>query len=201
VSFRWHKAKKEPIMLDKPAARALAKARRAAMPPEQRQQLSAALVAHAEWLSSLASSGVISGFLSIGDEIDLGPLMQALVQRGHRLALPVMQGRAKPLLFRAYTPGDDLGTTTWGIREPLPAAPTALPDLLIVPLLAFDATGQRLGYGGGFYDRTIADARKFRQITAVGVAFDQQRLDAVPHVDYDQPLDWMLTPSGPHQAA
>jgi 5-formyltetrahydrofolate cyclo-ligase len=70
-----------------------------------------------------------------------------------------------------------------------------------VPLLAFDATGHRLGYGGGFYDRTIAEARKRSDITAVGVAFDEQRLDAVPHVDYDQPLDWMLTPSGPHQAA
>jgi 5-formyltetrahydrofolate cyclo-ligase len=188
-------------MFDKPATRALAKAHRAAMTPEQRQQLSAALVTHAAWLSSLPPGGIIAGFLSIGDEIDLGPLMLALSQRGHTLALPVMQGRRKPLLFRAYAPGDALATTTWGIREPLPTAATVAPDLLLVPLLAFDATGNRLGYGGGFYDRTVAEARNCRHITAVGVAFDEQRLDAVPHVDYDEPLDWVLTPSGPQLTA
>ena len=188
-------------MLDKPAARALAKARRAAMSPEQRRQLSTALVTHAGWLSSIAPGGIISGFLSIGDEIGLGPLMQALNERGHTLALPVMQGRAKPLLFRAYRPGDALAETTWGIREPLPAAATVAPATLLVPLLAFDRTGHRLGYGGGFYDRTIAGARKTGQVIAVGVAFDEQRLDAVPHVDYDEPLDWVLTPSGPLRTA
>jgi 5-formyltetrahydrofolate cyclo-ligase len=184
-------------MLDKPAARKLAKARRAAISVEQSHRLSAALVTHAAWLSTLAPGGIISSFLRIGDEIDLGPLIQALSQRGHTLALPVMQGRAKPLLFRAYAPGDALATTTWGIQEPLATAATVAPAILLVPLLAFDATGHRLGYGGGFYDRTIAEARKIRSITAVGVAFDQQRLDAVPHVDYDEPLDWLLTPSGP----
>lgn len=188
-------------MLEKPTVRALAKARRADISAEQREELSMSLVQHAAWLSSFAPGGSMAGFLSIGDEIDLVPLMLALVQRGHTLALPVMQGKAKPLLFRAYAPGDALATTTWGIREPLPAAAAVTPDLLLVPLLAFDATGHRLGYGGGFYDRTIAEARKVNDIAAVGVAFDEQRLDAVPHVDYDQPLDWMLTPSGPHQAA
>jgi 5-formyltetrahydrofolate cyclo-ligase len=186
-------------MLDKPAARALAKARRAAIAPEQRQQLSAGLTQHAAWLSALGPSGTISGFLSIGDEIDLAPLLHALSERGHTLALPVMQGKANPLLFRRYTPGDALAATTWGIREPLATATAITPDLLLVPLLAFDASGQRLGYGGGFYDRTIAEARKANDITAVGVAFDEQRLDAVPHVDYDEPLDWLLTPSGPQR--
>jgi 5-formyltetrahydrofolate cyclo-ligase len=186
-------------MLDKPTARALAKARRAAISPAEREALSTALVAHAAWLSSLAPGGRISAFLSIGDEIDLGPLMQALRERGHTLALPVMQGRAKPLLFRAYAPGDAVAATAWGIREPLPAAAAVDPDVLLVPLLAFDRTGHRLGYGGGFYDRSIAEARRTRNTTAVGVAFDQQRLDAVPHVDYDEPLDWVLTPSGPQR--
>jgi 5-formyltetrahydrofolate cyclo-ligase len=186
-------------MLDKPAARALAKTRRAAIPSEHRQRLSEALVTHTAWLSSLTPGSIVSGFLSIGDEIDLGPLMLALNERGHRLALPVMQGKATPLLFRAYAPGDALATTTWGIREPFPAAPTVAPDILLVPLLAFDHTGNRLGYGGGFYDRTITEARNRRDITAVGVAFDEQRLDAVPLGDYDEPLDWVLTPSGPHR--
>jgi 5-formyltetrahydrofolate cyclo-ligase len=184
-------------MLDKPAARAAAKASRAAMAPERRRELSAALAGHAGWLSNLAPGGIVSGFLSIGDEIDPAALMQALSQRGHALALPVMQGRGKPLLFRAYQPGDALAATTWGIREPLATAAAVLPAVLLVPLLAFDPTGHRLGYGGGFYDRTLAAARKTRAIVAVGVAFDEQRLDVVPHVDYDEPLDWLLTPSGP----
>ena len=87
-----------------------------------------------------------------------------------------------------------------GINEPLATAAAVTPAIILVPLLAFDRTGHRLGYGGGFYDRTLADARKSRHVTAVGVAFDEQRLDAVPHVDYDEPLDWLLTPSGPQKA-
>ena len=184
-------------VLDKPAARAAANACRAAIPPERRRALSAALVPHATWLSGLASGGTVSGFLSIGDEIDVADLLRALGQRGHVLALPAMQGRGQPLLFRAYQPGDELVATTWGIREPLATATAVLPDVMLVPLLAFDRMGHRLGYGGGFYDRTLAEARMSREIIAVGVAFDEQRLDAVPHLDYDEPLDWLLTPSGP----
>ena len=184
-------------MLDKPAARAAAKACRAAIPPERRRALSAALVPHAAWLSDLAPGGIVSGFLGIGDEIDVAGLLRALGQRGHVLALPAMQGRGQPLLFRAYQPGDELVATTWGIREPAATAAAVLPDVMLVPLLAFDRMGHRLGYGGGFYDRTLAEARMSREIIAVGVAFDEQRLDAVPHLDYDEPLDWLLTPSGP----
>ena len=187
-------------MLDKPTARAAAKTRRAAIGPEQRRLLSASLAAHAAWLSGLSPVAKVSAFLSIGDEIDIGPLMQVLNHCGHRLSLPVMRGRGQPLLFRAYQPGDTLAATTWGIREPLTTAASVLPDVLLVPLLAFDDTGHRLGYGGGFYDRTLAEARRTRPVIAVGVAFDEQRLDAVPHVDYDEPLDWLLTPSGPSQA-
>jgi 5-formyltetrahydrofolate cyclo-ligase len=183
-------------MLDKTAARALAKARRASIRPDQRRQLSAALAALAASVSALAPGGVISGFLSIGDEIDPGPLLQALARLGHPLALPVMQGSGQPLLFRGYTPGDPLAATTWGIREPLASAATRTPDLLLVPLLAFDADGHRLGYGGGFYDRSLEQLRQIKPVTALGVAFDEQRLDAVPHVDYDQRLDGVLTPSG-----
>ena len=85
----------------------------------------------------------------------------------------------------------------WGIGEPLPSAPVLEPDVMLVPLLAFDARGYRLGYGGGFYDRTIAQLRNQKPVLTIGVAFDEQRVDAVPHVDYDQRLDWVLTPSGP----
>lgn len=140
---------------------------------------------------------VVSGFLAIGDEIDPAPLMQRLIGEGYRLCLPVMEGKGKPLVFRAWSPGEPLAETTWGIREPLPAAPVLDPDIVLGPLLAFDRDGYRLGYGGGFYDRTLARLRALKPIVSIGIAFDEQKVDAVPHVDYDERLDWILTPTGP----
>ena len=140
---------------------------------------------------------VVSGFLAIGEEIDPAPLMQRLLAEGYRLCLPVMEGKEKPLVFRAWAPGEPLAETLWGIREPLPAAPALDPDVVLGPLLAFDAAGYRLGYGGGFYDRTLARLRALKPIVSIGIAFDEQRVDAVPHLDYDERLDWVLTPSGP----
>jgi 5-formyltetrahydrofolate cyclo-ligase len=108
-----------------------------------------------------------------------------------------MQGKGKPLIFRRWHPGDELAETTWGIREPLPSAPELVPEIVLAALLAFDARGYRLGYGGGFYDRTLAAVRAHNPVVAIGLAYDEQRVDAVPHLDYDQQLDWVLTPSGP----
>jgi 5-formyltetrahydrofolate cyclo-ligase len=88
-------------------------------------------------------------------------------------------------------------TVKWGIVEPLPDKPAVDPDVLIVPLLAFDKRGYRLGYGGGFYDRTLARLRAVKPVITVGVAYDEQEVDVVPTDVYDQQLDWMLTPSGP----
>jgi 5-formyltetrahydrofolate cyclo-ligase len=85
----------------------------------------------------------------------------------------------------------------WDIPEPKPERPAVEPDILLVPLLAFDDAGRRLGYGGGFYDRTLTGLRARKASVAVGLAYDEQRIDAVPHLDYDQQLDWVLTPSGP----
>jgi 5-formyltetrahydrofolate cyclo-ligase len=142
-------------------------------------------------------SAVVSGFASLPDEFRVWPLLRRLHREGHRLALPVMQGKAKPLLFRAWAPGDALDRGVWGIGEPKADKPELEPDILLVPLLAFDRWGWRLGYGGGFYDRTLQRLRALQPIVAVGLAFDEQRIDAVPHLDYDQRLDWVLTPSGP----
>jgi len=124
-------------------------------------------------------------------------LFNKLISEGHPACLPVIQGRGLPLLFRAWKPGDTLDTGVWGIQEPQPSAPALDPDVLLVPLLAFDARGYRLGYGGGFYDRTLAGLRLRKHVVAVGLAFDEQRVDDVPHTAYDQRLDWVLTPSGP----
>jgi 5-formyltetrahydrofolate cyclo-ligase len=142
-------------------------------------------------------SAVVSGFASLPDEFRVWPLLRRLHREGHRLALPVMQGKAKPLLFRAWAPGDALDRGVWGIGEPKADKPELEPDILLVPLLAFDRWGWRLGYGGGFYDRTLQRLRALQPIVAVGLAFNEQRIDAVPHLDYDQRLDWVLTPSGP----
>jgi 5-formyltetrahydrofolate cyclo-ligase len=144
-----------------------------------------------------SAPAMVSGFLGIGEEIDPTPLMLRLLGEGYGLCLPVMEGKGKPLLFRSWRPGDPLAETTWGIREPLPEAPAVDPDVILGPLLAFDAEGYRLGYGGGFYDRTLARLRALKPIVSIGVAFDEQRVDAVPHVDYDERLDWVLTPTGP----
>ncbi len=140
---------------------------------------------------------IVSGFLTIGEEIDPAPLMRRLLGEGYSLCLPVMEGKGKPLVFRAWKPGDPLAETTWGIREPLPEAAVVDPDIVLGPLLAFDTVGYRLGYGGGFYDRTFARLRALKPVVSIGIAFDEQRVDAVPHVDYDERLDWILTPSGP----
>lgn len=148
----------------------------------------------------IASHSCVSGFSAIGDEIGALPLLTALARNGHRLCLPVMQGKGRPLLFRAWHPGDATGAAVWGIQEPLPSAEPLEPDVLLVPLLVFDARGYRLGYGGGFYDRTIAGLRARKTVTAIGLAFDEQRVDDVPHTTEDQRLDWVLTPSGPVRA-
>ena len=125
--------------------------------------------------------------------------MRRLADDGFVLGLPVMQGAGNPLLFRLWQPDDVMAETRWGIREPLPAAPEIKPDVILVPLLAFDAQGYRLGYGGGYYDRTLAEARAVRSVVAVGLAYDVQEVRAVPHDDFDQRLDWVLTPSGPRK--
>ncbi len=109
--------------------------------------------------AAAAKSGIVSGFSPIADEFRVWPLLRRLAGAGYRLALPVMQGKAKPLLFRAWAPGDEMDRAVWGIAEPKPDKPAVEPDILIVPLLAFDRAGYRLGYGGGFYDRTLAGLR------------------------------------------
>jgi 5-formyltetrahydrofolate cyclo-ligase len=149
------------------------------------------------FLQPKAKGGVVSGFAPLADEFRVWPLLRRLAAEGFRLALPVMQGKGKPLLFRAWSPGDAMDSGVWGIAEPKADKPALEPDILLVPLLAFDRRGCRLGYGGGFYDRTLEALRTRKAVVAVGLAHDEQEVDAVPHLDYDQRLDWVLTPSGP----
>lgn len=185
------------IIDQKAALRARLKAWRARLDADAVARAADAVAAYGLDFLHVEKDAVVSGFASLPDEFRIWPLLRRLSRDGHRLALPVMQGKGKPLLFRAWAPGDAMDRAVWGIAEPKADKPELAPDILLVPLLAFDRPGWRLGYGGGFYDRTLASLRARKRISAVGLGFDEQQVDAVPHLDYDQRLDWVLTPSGP----
>ena len=136
---------------------------------------------------------VIGGFWPIQTEIDIRPLMKALEDMGHVLALPCTPRPGKPLTFRHWACGEDLKRGPHNTREPFPEREEIFPDLVLVPLLAFTQRGERLGYGGGFYDRTLARLREKKQVFACGVAYCAQEADHLPIGPYDAPLSGMLT--------
>jgi 5-formyltetrahydrofolate cyclo-ligase len=140
-----------------------------------------------------AAGMIISGFSPLNTEIDPRPLMRELADAGARLALPIVVGRGKPLIMRAWAFGDPLVAGVWGIRVPRDDAPAVDPDILLVPLLAFDRRGHRLGYGAGYYDMTLAALRAKKEIVAVGVGFGAQEVPEVPTTPRDARLDLMLT--------
>lgn len=189
----------EHMEAEKSAMRERAKERRARLTAAERAAAARRLAAHGIDFLRMPLQAVVSGYMSLPDEISTGPIMGWLDAEGYPLAMPAMQGREKPLLFRAWAPGDDMEPKTWGIAEPLDDKPVLVPDVLFVPLLAFDAQGWRLGYGGGYFDRTLRALRSKRSIVAIGIGLDELEVDAVPHLDYDEPLDWILTPSGPRR--
>jgi 5-formyltetrahydrofolate cyclo-ligase len=141
-------------------------------------------------------SKVLSGFFPFKDEIDTFPLMGALAAAGWTCSLPVVVGRNQPLLFRSWYPGEPTQSGKWNIPVPLTGAPEVDPDVVLVPMLAFDNEGYRLGYGGGFYDLTLAKLRALKSVVAIGVAYSQQEIDCVPREPHDQPLDYMMTDIG-----
>jgi len=136
---------------------------------------------------------VVAGYSPIRSEIDPAPLTRRLAAEGARLALPVITARGQSLRFRAWSPGDRLVRGALGILEPSPAAAEIIPDVVLVPLAAFDKAGHRVGYGAGHYDRTLAQLRKSRPITAIGLAFDAQEVEVVPSLQHDVALDYVLT--------
>lgn len=171
---------------------------------ERRDALSA--TAQREAASEIAATGldfanppagaVVSGYSAMRSELDPLPLMKRLSDVGHPLALPVTPPRGDPLLFRQWRPGARLVDGGFGVRVPGEEAGGVEPDILLVPLLAFDENGFRLGYGAGYYDRTLRSLRARKPVVAIGIAYDEQKVENVPHDDYDEPLDWVLTPSG-----
>jgi 5-formyltetrahydrofolate cyclo-ligase len=167
-------------------------ARRDALPADARQAAADAIAARS-FPVAVGPGLIVSGFMPLKSEISPLPLMKTLASHGARLALPVIAGRGKPLLMRAWQFGEPLDRGQWGIREPKPAAPEIEPDILLVPLLAFDRAGYRIGYGAGYYDMTIAWLRARKVVTAAGMAFAAQEIPKIPTTPRDARLDLVLT--------
>jgi 5-formyltetrahydrofolate cyclo-ligase len=167
-------------------------ARRDAMPAAERQAAAESIAARPFPLS-IRPGDIVSGFSPIRTEINPLPLLRRLEGMGARLALPVVAGRGKPLVMRSYAFGQKLNAGVWGIREPADDAPEVDPDILIVPLAAFDRKGNRIGHGAGYYDMTIIRLRSRKPVTAVGIAYAAQEVPEVPVTSRDAPLDLVLT--------
>ncbi len=145
-----------------------------------------------EWIGTVPELRSVAGYMPIHSELDILPLMHALHARGYALSVPVITGKAQPLRFRAWTPDSVMIDGPFGAKVPESGA-WVRPDLLLCPMLAFDATGQRMGYGGGFYDRSIAALAPVR---ALGFAYAAQQVKCLPHEATDMPLDGVATENG-----
>lgn len=136
---------------------------------------------------------IVAGYSPINSELDPYPLMRALGDKGATLALPVIIARNQALIFRAWQPDEGLVRGPFGIFQPSSDADEVDPDIVLVPLAAFDRAGHRIGYGRGYYDRTLQDLRTIKKITVVGVAFAVQEIETVPRLPHDEQLDCVLT--------
>src|SRR4051812_38555652 len=169
-----------------------AQMRRDALPAAERAK-AAETIATPAFPLTIQSGQIVSGFFPLKTEISPLPLMRKLADAGAELALPAIDGRGKPLIMRTFAFGDELASGQWGIREPKPEAAEVAPDVLLVPLLAFDRLGHRIGYGAGYYDMTIGKLRAMKPVVAVGIAFAAQEIGEVPVTPRDARLDLVLT--------
>lgn len=142
---------------------------------------------------AVARGAVLSGYSPIRSELDPVPLMRKHEGEGVVLALPVIVARDKPLLFRQWHADAGLIKGQLGILEPDASAPVLDPDIVLVPLAAFDRKGHRIGYGAGHYDRSLALLRARKAVVAIGLAFSVQEVAAVPNDGHDERLDFVLT--------
>jgi 5-formyltetrahydrofolate cyclo-ligase len=141
----------------------------------------------------LAAGKCVAGYWPIGDELDPRPALEAVIGAGGAAALPVVAGQGQVLLFRQWNRGDPLESGPFGTAHPTPRAEAVTPDVLLLPLIAYDKTGHRLGYGAGYYDRTVQALRDRHAIVVIGLAYDEQEIDAVPAGSHDQRLDAIIT--------
>ena len=145
----------------------------------------------------LPRGATVSGYWPLDGELDVRPLIHQIHDQGHPIGLPVVKGKGQPLLFRRWTPATTLVQGSFKVMTPPEGVPEVEPDILLVPLLAFDREGFRLGYGGGFYDRTLEkrrrEAHSGHPVVAIGIGFAVQETDSLPHGPFDQHLDWIVT--------
>ena len=172
--------------------RAATLARRDALSGRQRMAAAQAIALRGLPIEIMPGA-VVAGYSPIRSEIDPAPLMQELAARGMRLALPVITARDSPLGFRLWAANDKLLRGPLGILEPSPDAAEIVPDIVLVPLAAFDRLGHRIGYGAGHYDRTLARLRDSKKIIAIGLAFAAQEIETIPALPHDVALDYVLT--------
>jgi len=153
----------------------------------------AAAIADVRLPVELPPGVIVAGYSPINSEIDPFPLMRSLADRGATLALPVIIERDTPLIFRAWRSDEDLVRGPFGIFQPSSDAPEVEPDIVLAPLAAFDRDGHRIGYGRGYYDRTLQNLRAVKRMTVIGLAFAVQEIEVVPRLPHDEQLDCVLT--------
>jgi 5-formyltetrahydrofolate cyclo-ligase len=141
----------------------------------------------------LEKGAVVASYCAVHDEMNMTVLNETLCAKGHPIALPVITGKGKPMIFRIYQEGDRLLANPLGILEPTSAAQGVEPDVLLIPLVAFDRRLNRLGYGGGYYDRTIKKLRIHKPILTLGIAYACQEITEIPVGPNDVPLDKIIT--------
>lgn len=171
------------------------KAKRASLSDEGRREAAEAVVAHLVGMGG-RNRQPVALYHPVGCEFDTGPLAHYLRNQLQQIALPVVVEEGAPLVFRLWGANDQLEVGAYDIMVPPDRGLSIVPEIIIIPLLAFDDTGTRLGYGGGYYDRTLANLRAKHSISAIGLAYDFQQVDDLPVEAHDQPLDRILTPSG-----
>lgn len=196
-------AQRDPdnLSAEKKQAREVAEATRASLFAELGESVGDAIAGHflARWgeLTDRTGSGhTVSGFWPFRDEINLRPLLHKAHERGATVCLPVVVARRQPLVFRRWTPETEMQVAAFGVEIPPDDAEVCRPDILLVPMLAFDRAGYRLGYGGGFYDRTLSELRASGEALALGVAFAGQEVARVPRGPDDERLDAIITDQG-----
>jgi 5-formyltetrahydrofolate cyclo-ligase len=141
----------------------------------------------------LMPQSVVGGYIALKGEVSGRDIFTRLNKQGHITSLPVVIERDAPMIFRAYRPGEPTRRGMLGQQEPLPHADEVMPDLLVIPMLGFTRQGYRLGYGSGFYDRTLPNLRAIKSVKTVGLAYSIQELPEFPVEPHDVPLDIIIT--------
>jgi 5-formyltetrahydrofolate cyclo-ligase len=173
--------------------RMAALARRALVTPETRQKMAEVLALKGVEIARRAMVRSVAAYWPIRDEADTTWLLDALAYHEFIAALPVVEARGRPLLFRKWTSRDPLIQGPHGVMEPSTRLPEVRPDIVFAPLAAFDRRGHRVGYGGGYYDITLRHLRQIKRVLAIGVAFATQEVASVPAETHDERLDFVIT--------